>query len=227
LKINPYIPLLKNIRLFKDLTYDDFINLFTPQSYSIASYPKKTTIYLQHEVCKSFDIILEGYVLIQNLDENGNILTVTSFSIGDSLGGNLILSDNNTYPMGVVAKDFTTLLKLNKELVLDLCQRNKNFLMEYIKDISNRSYMLGTKLRTMTLKTIREQIIDYLIYQYHRQNSSRIKLDMTKKEWSEKLGVHRPSLSRELGRMKSEGLIDYDRKNIFIKDKLLKTVLKD
>ncbi len=67
------------------------------------------------------------------------------------------------------------------------------------------------------MKTIRQQIIDYLTYQYHKQNSLRIILNMSKKEWSEKLGVHRPSLSRELSKMKREGLIDYDRNSVTIK----------
>ena len=41
---------------------------------------------------------------------------------------------------------------------------------------------------------------------------------MTKKKWAESLGVQRPSLQRELLRLKEEGLIDYDFKYIFIKD---------
>lgn len=218
MKLKTYIPLLTDLSLFKNFSEDDFFNLFNEDNYSIVSYGRKNLIYLQNEICKSFDIILVGTVLIQNIDENGNILSVTSFGIGESLGGNLILSDNNTYPMSVISKNYTTLLKLKQDLVLDLCQKDKNFLIEFIKSISNRSFILGNKLKTITMKTIRQQIIDYLTYQYHKQNSLRIILNMSKKEWSEKLGVHRPSLSRELSKMKREGLIDYDRNSVTIKD---------
>jgi Mn-dependent DtxR family transcriptional regulator len=41
---------------------------------------------------------------------------------------------------------------------------------------------------------------------------------MTKKEWADKLGVQRPSLSRELIKMKDECIIDYEKDIIFIKD---------
>jgi Mn-dependent DtxR family transcriptional regulator len=41
---------------------------------------------------------------------------------------------------------------------------------------------------------------------------------MNREEWAERLGVQRPSLSRELIRMKEEGIINYDRCNIWIND---------
>ena len=40
---------------------------------------------------------------------------------------------------------------------------------------------------------------------------------MTKEELANQLFVQRPSLSRELSRMKIDGLIDYDRYTITIK----------
>jgi len=46
----------------------------------------------------------------------------------------------------------------------------------------------------------------------------KIALNMTKKEWADIMGVQRPSLSRELLRMKEDGLIDYNYNFIFIKN---------
>ena len=39
---------------------------------------------------------------------------------------------------------------------------------------------------------------------------------MTKEELANQLFIQRPSLSRELGKMKKEGLIDYDRYTVTI-----------
>lgn len=218
MELKKYIPILKNTSFFKGFSENDFLKLFCKDNYSISNYGKNTLIYLQNERCTSFDIILIGNVLIQTIDENGHMLTITSLGPGDILGGNLIFLDNNMYPMSIFSKNHATLLHMKKDLVLNLCQKDKNFLIEFIKALSNKSYILGTKLKTITLKTIREQIIDFLIYQYQQQNSKKIKLNMTKKEWAEKLGVRRPSLSRELSKMKKEGLIDYNRNSITIKN---------
>jgi len=176
--LKDYIPFLLKNPLFKDFSEEDFYKFFNNNSYLISNHEKNSFIYMQHEVCESFDIILSGEVQIQTIDENGNILIVTSFKSGDTLSGNLILSDNNTYPMGVIAKENTTLLRIRKSLLIKLCQEDKGFLMEFIRSLSNRTFFLSTKLRTMTTKTIRDQIIDFIKYQYHLQNSNKIKLNM-------------------------------------------------
>ena len=63
-------------------------------------------------------------------------------------------------------------------------------------------------------RTIRECIISYLNYESKKQESSTIKLEITKKALAERIGVQRTSLSRELARMRDEGLIDFDSESI-------------
>ena len=46
------------------------------------------------------------------------------------------------------------------------------------------------------------------------QGSNRIQLPVTKKELAEQIGVQRTSLSRELQKMRNEGLLAYDSRTI-------------
>lgn len=48
------------------------------------------------------------------------------------------------------------------------------------------------------------------------KNNTTIKLSISKKELAKKFGIQRPSLFRELKKMKEEGLIDYNHKYIRI-----------
>jgi Mn-dependent DtxR family transcriptional regulator len=50
------------------------------------------------------------------------------------------------------------------------------------------------------------------------KKSKEIKLDITKKELAERLGIQRTSLSHELSKMKKDGLVDYDAHSITICD---------
>ncbi|KGG81502.1 hypothetical protein Y919_00630 [Caloranaerobacter azorensis H53214] len=218
MRLLKYISVLKKTKLFKNFSDNDIIALFNENNYKIKDYPKRAIIYLQNQECKSFDMILKGTVIVKTIDENGKVLTVSEFKTGDTIGGNLLFADCNNYPMTIEAKTETTLLHMDKELVLRFCQMDMNFSSELLRAISNKILIIGTKLKSITMKTIRQQIIEFLANQYYIQNTPEIKLNMSKKEWAEKLGVQRPSLSRELSKMKKEGLIDYDRKTIFIKD---------
>jgi DNA-binding transcriptional regulator LsrR (DeoR family) len=56
--------------------------------------------------------------------------------------------------------------------------------------------------------------MNLLEYESKRQNTNYIKLNMTKKALAEKIGVQRTSLSRELAKMRKDGLIVFDRTSI-------------
>ncbi|WP_246578281.1 Crp/Fnr family transcriptional regulator [Clostridium frigoris] len=123
-----YIPLLKKIDLFKDLSFKDIEYLFTKDLYEIKNYKKNSVIYFQNEKCTRFDIILKGTVLVQKIDSNGNVLTISDFNIGDVIGGNLLFSHKNFFPMTVLSKSDVIILHFKKNLILKFCQSNIKFL---------------------------------------------------------------------------------------------------
>lgn len=160
------------------------------------------------------DIILKGTVSVQNIDENGNILTVNVLSVRDIIGTNLIYSSRNYYPMTVVATSKITILQMQRDLILELCQSNVGFMVGLMRAISDRTMTLTDKINAIALKTIRQCIIDFLKYEYHIQKSSVLKLNISKKDLAERLGIQRTSLSRELNKMRKDGLLDYDARTV-------------
>lgn len=183
----------------------------------IRSFRKNEIIHLQNERAKSMDIILEGGVTVQSIDENGNILSIVNLNEGDMLGCNLIFSNDNEYRMTIIAIENTKIFSMSKEQVLKFCQTNEEFLIKFLEILSDKALVLTTKIRSLARKTIREKIMDFLIFESGRQDSKTIKLSISKKELAEKFGVERPSLQRELRKMKDDGLIDYDSKIIELK----------
>lgn len=216
--IKNYIYFLQLNNLFKDFSSEMLLDLFRQDNYKICKYEKHRIIHFEGEKCVSWEILLKGKLIIQKIDEKGNILTVTQFNAGDNLGGNLLFSKNPYYPMNVIAKVETVILHINKDLVLQLCQINENFLLHFLGCISDKTSILTNKIKSITMKSIRESIIDFLNYEYYSQNSPVIKLNMTKKELAEEFGIQRTSLSRELNKMMKDGLIAFNSHSITIKD---------
>lgn len=213
-----YLPLLKKIDLFKDLSFEDLSHLLTKDLYEIKNYKKNAIIYFQNEKCTRFDIILKGTILVQDIDSRGNALTISDFNVGDVLGGNLLFSQKNFYPMTIIAKTDAIILHIKKDLIIKLCQINVVFLNNFLQSISDKTLILTDKIKSLSMKTIRQCIIDFLIYESFYQSSNTIKLQYTKKELAEKFGIQRPSLSRELNKMRKDGLIEYDAHSITIID---------
>jgi len=194
------------------------MDIFSKERYKLENYEKGQVIHLQNELCNNVDIILSGQICVQNIVENGNVLTVGVFSTPDIIGANLIFSSSNFYAMTVVSTSKATVLHMPKDLILDLCKSNENFMVGFMQAISDRSIILANKISTISLKTIRRSIIDFLIYEYHLQKTKVIKLQLSKKDLAERLGIQRSSLSRELNKMRQDGLVEFDSKSITIKN---------
>lgn len=218
MNINNYKNLISHTYLFNEFSPEDILTLFTRDYYKIKRYEKNSIVYLQNELCNTIDIVLDGNVSIQKIGENGDILTIVTYSSGDIMGGSLAFSKTNQYPMTVVSDSRSTILHINRELILNLCQSNRKFLTKFLESLSSKALILTDKIKFISMKSIRDKIIEFLTYEYYLQGNTVIKLRISKKELAEKFGIQRPSLFRELKKMKQDGLIDYDSSSIEILD---------
>lgn len=194
------------------------MGLFGSSGYAIKKYEKGQLIHIQNELCEAMDIILEGKVSIQKIDEEGNILRVAVFSSGEILGANLLFSSSNSYPMFVVSESKTIILQAGRDLILKLSRNNTAFTAGLLTVVSNKTRILTEKIDTISFKTIRQRIIDFLKYEHYIQKSREIKLNDTKKDLAERMGIQRTSLSRELNKMRKEGLIEFTSRTITLKN---------
>jgi len=213
-----FIHILEHTNLFNELSLENIDKLFIKDEYSIKNYKKNSVIYFQNEKCTTFDIVIKGIVSVQGIDDKGNYISISDFTVGNTIGGNLLFSHKNFYPMMILSKTDVTILHLKKDLILKLCQTSTTFLTNFLQSLSDKTLILTDKIKTLSFKSIRQCIIDFLIYESYAQKNNTIKLELTKKELAEKFGVQRPSLSRELNKMRKDGLIEYDAYSITILD---------
>ncbi|MGI6621593.1 MAG: Crp/Fnr family transcriptional regulator [Clostridiaceae bacterium] len=210
------IDLIRNTTLIKSLSYGDVHTNLKNGKFKIVSYKKNSVIHFDGELCSKLEIIISGKVVIDRIEESGNLLTISEFYKDDILGGNLLFSKNPYYPMTVSTQLSTDILEIDKEVLFELFCNNPVFLRTYLELTSDRAFILGDKIKHYVNKTIRESIMNYLNYESKKQKSNHIKLNITKKALAERIGVQRTSLSRELAKMRKDGLIVFDRNSITI-----------
>jgi len=218
MNIEKHISLIKVNNLFKDISTEELVSYLSSGACTIINYYKNSIVHFESEKCQTLDLILKGDIRVQRIDEHGNSLTITDFGFGDSIGGNILFSKYPHYPMTIISKTDSTILHIKRSLVLQLCQTNETFLLEFLTCISDITTILTNKIKTISLKSIRESVIDFLRYEYFVQKKDKINLTMTKKELAERLGIQRTSLSRELNKMRKDDLIDFDADSITIKN---------
>lgn len=209
-----YSSLIKKAVLLNPLSEEDIQTNLDNGRFRVVSYKKNSVVHFDGEPCRKLEIILSGKVAVQRIDESGNLLTISDFYNDDILGGNLLFSRNPHYPMTVTTLSATVILEIDKDVLFELFCHNCAFLRTYLEFVSDHAYILGDKIKHYVNKTIRESITSYLKHESKKQNSNHIKLIITKKALAEKIGVQRTSLSRELAKMKKDGLILFDTDSV-------------
>lgn len=209
-----YLRLIQQTQLIKALKTADIEMYLKEGSFKTTEYGKNNIVHFTGEVCSKLEIILSGQVVIERIDEAGSLMTIAEFFSGDILGGNLMFSKNPYYPMTVTAKKPTVILAINKTRLFQLFSDNHDFLRVYLAYVSDNTVILGDKIKYYVNRTIRESIISFLEFELKKQEGNVIKLTITKKSLAEKIGVQRTSLSRELAKMRDEGLLKFDANSI-------------
>lgn len=205
---------MQQIDLIKSIKPEEVELFLNDGSFKTTGYGKNGIVHFAGEMCSKLEIILSGRVVIERIDEAGNLMTIAEFFSGDVLGGNLMFSKNPYYPMTVTAKQPTVILGISKNRLLDLFSDNHEFLKHYLEYVADHTVILGDRIKHYVNTTIRESVISFLEYERKKQNSNIIHLNMTKKALAERIGVQRTSLSRELAKMREGGLIKFDAHTI-------------
>ena len=184
--------------------------------FRILSFKRNSILHMDGNECKSLEIILNGQAIVERIDETGDFMVIAELTSDDILGGNLVFSSSPYYPMTITAKTDLTVFEFPKNLLLETCYANQEFLRKFLEIISDRSLYLGDQLKRYVNRSIRECILVYLRNEYKIQKSNKLMLKTTKKNLAARMGIQRTSLSRELQKMKNEGLIEFDADSITI-----------
>ncbi|OQA14841.1 MAG: DNA-binding transcriptional dual regulator Crp [Firmicutes bacterium ADurb.Bin356] len=209
-----YLSLMHEIELFNSININEAKAYLADGSFKVNAYGKNAAVHFAGDICSKLEIILSGSVAIERIDEAGNLMTIAEFFSGDLLGGNLMFSKNPYYPMTVTAKQPASILEITESRLFKLFLENHKFLRSYLEYTADHTVILGERIKHYVFTTIRKSIISYLEYERKKQNSNIIKLSMSKKALSERLGVQRTSLSRELAKMRDDCLIRFDAASI-------------
>jgi len=218
--MNNLVTHLKHCILFKGLTSDELQSLITNINYSISdnyrnSADSQTSIVaLEGDICESLGIVIEGELEVQKHYASGKIVTLAKLNSGKIFGEAIAFSETNIYPATIISSKPSIILYISKKDITSMCSSYPKVLNNFMQLLSSKILLLNGKIKELSFETLRQKISNYLLSQYEVQKNLSLILPLSRKDLAEHLGVQRPSLSRELVNMKTDGLIDFN-KNLF------------
>jgi CRP/FNR family transcriptional regulator, dissimilatory nitrate respiration regulator len=213
--------------LFSGIPEDDLRNTLGSAVHSVREYGKGETVRSEGDEAESLGMILKGTVAIQKTLVSGNSITISRLEAGQTFGEAVIFSKKNTYPAAVVSVDGCSVFFLPKKCIMRLFAANPEFLNRYISILSDRIIMLSEIIEELSYGSIKEKIAGFLLREYRKTKDRIFTTGYSRSEMAEKLNIPRPSLSRELSKLRDAGLIDYQKSTFRINDPaLLARILK-
>lgn len=213
-----YLKVLEKSDIFRGFKQEEISELFDSINYRIKSYSQNEIIASEGDKIRELAIVLSGEVNVEKIYITGKVIKIKKMIQGDLIGHVSVFSDFNFYPSSITANNSVTILYIPQEDIINTCRSNVMFLNNFMRLISNQTIYLSNKLRFISYETIRKKLCYFILEEYKKQGSLKIKVYLKRKEMAETFGVTRPALSNELIKMKNDGLIDYKKNIIEIKD---------
>jgi CRP-like cAMP-binding protein len=217
-----YLEVLSQSSLFNGIDKGDLYSLLDCLNPKICYFKKNEFITMAGQKFDCVGIVLKGEAIVNKENAAGNRTIMTILKPGDMFGEVVVFSKQSLWPVNVQAQEACDILFLPRVRITVQCKKvcpwHRTIIQNMLKIVSERAYMLNRKVEYLSIYSIREKISTFLLEHYKREGNATFMLPMNRKEMAEFLNVSRPSLSREMCRMRDEGIIDFHLSSIKIID---------
>lgn len=217
-----YIPVLQKVPLFYNIDEAELSSMLNCFRSTVRSYHKEGLIAVEGDPYTGIGVILSGGVIVSKINEQGERVVISKFGQGQMFGEMIAFSRKDMWPATVSAIYDTEIISIDPSLIINTCGKmcgsHRQLIMNMLTLVSNKALVLNKKVEYLSKKSMRGKLAKYIIEQKIGKATNNFEVDLNRNELSDFLNVSRPSMSRELGRMKEDGLIDFHKQTFKILD---------
>ncbi len=212
-----YYHILSRCHLFHGIPSDSYLPILKLLQSTIKTLKKGEVLLHLGDSFTSAFIVLDGIIEGSFVNENFDKININQFGEGALLGEALACTKATNSPIQLTALSDCKVLTLNLSVLFstsqDQCECQHRVCNNLILGLAKQNVFSNLKLRIMSQKALRDRIFIYLKSLIPDENDF-LHIPFTQTALAEFLGVNRSALSRELGRMQDENLIQIVDKKI-------------
>lgn len=207
------LDILNSCALFKNISKEELISLLPCLKPQVTDYEEGTIIFTHGSKINYIYVLLEGKIEIAKENFAGQKNIVSLLAPGQLFGEGVVCTSHRISPVSATALTPSKLLLIPYERIIISCEHNCSFhhsiIYNMMRLLGEKNYHLNTKMDLLLLKGMREKLVTYLLSEAQLRDSHSFTIPLNRNQLADYLNVSRPSMCRELGRMKEERLIDY------------------
>lgn len=213
-----FIPNFMDIPLFQGLEREEISEVLQKFHALIKHFPKSDYIYLAGDCVENLCVVLEGTVQMIKEDIWGEKSIIANLGAGSVFAENFLgkLGDRSVVSYFVASDSEILMLPLGRALydVSAPSKASQRLMCNIVSVLADNNTRLIEKTEILCKKTLRSKILAYLEQEARNNACRQITIPFNRTDLANYLDADRSALTRELARMREEGLIDYN-KNTF------------
>lgn len=205
---------LKNVPLFYGVNQEQIDAVLHELDAQIVHYSDGTTVHHIGDLISAIGIVLEGEIQMTSEDFWGNKSLVMAFNPGDFYGDAHSITREPVF-FNLVAHKDTVLLMIDPNEILFpgryaspgryIIQQNM------VRIIEKKKIGYMHSVDCLMKRSIREKLLAFLSEQARRSGSSAFYINYNRHQLADHLAMDASAMSRELSRMRDDGLLDFSR----------------
>ncbi len=212
------INFLKTTTLFHEMNEEEVTMALEFLHAREQTFKKGDCILRAGDVTDNIGLVLEGSVTIESDDAWGNRTILSGVGAGHFFAETYAILPEEPLLVNVAANKNCRILFLRIGSLKQLQNSNAPWMMKFISNLlvlsTHKNLALSGRSFHTSPKTIRGRVMSYLNTVSIQKHSNQFTIPFDRQQLADYLNLDRTALSKELGKMKRDGLIDY-HKNFF------------
>ena len=209
-------------RLFDDIGPEELQNMLHCLDFKVRSFSRNGIINMAGNLFEGVGVVVEGQVSVVKENAAGERIIFSILNPGELFGEMAAFSGNRKWPATVIAQSDCSVMYVPADKLVGQCSASctghRKLMMNMLGILSRKAMKLSRQLEYLSIRSMRSRIAAFLLEQHKRSGQSTFMLEMNRNELADFLNVTRPSLSREMCRMRDEGILDFHRSSVQIRD---------
>ncbi len=206
--------------LFHHLSSEDIPAVLSELHAQEKQYKKHSIIVSAGHTTEYMGLVLSGSVTVQSNDLWGNRTILSYVCKGDYFAGTFSWLDDEVMLVDVVANEDCRILFLNIGLLRSLTAEQHPWAVVLTANLltiaARKNLMLTGRIFHTTPKSARARIMAYLNSVSLQKQSREFDIPFDRQQLADYLNLDRSAMSKELGRMRDEGLIQAKKKHFVL-----------
>lgn len=214
-KLKKYHKTLLSTTLFHGIDENDLEGMLACLNVMVRHYRKNDIILMAGSKATSVGVMVEGTAQITREDAEGNRAILSELVKGDIFAEAYAAAARDDIPITVIATSDCSIVWVPFSKVVVQCsfscQFHQQLIQNMMKIIAEKSIAMNEKMRILSCKTTKEKLLTYLHDYSEKMGKTKFKIPFSRNELADFLSVDRSAMSRELGKLRDEGYLNFNR----------------